>query len=509
MSRRDINSIITVDIYNSKSYKLSNGKFTLINKLKRKKKDIVVSYISNRDLIIESVDLSNSIPKENLLDVITDKVYEELRLDPAIEYGIYPIKTALHLENTKYQVLIVDKNSFKNRLELISKKVKNIDIVIPSALLYKTLYQSGKINRDGTDMFIYFGDNDTFITFYHKGEYLYSKSIKFSVEQMYNRFCQLAQEVPISKEQFRELFENDCLRDLDCKYRELLVSIVNECFLNINDVLIYTKRAYDIQDIKIAYIGFSWGYITGIESYISSYLNLESKPLSSVYSSEDPMAAIDPMHTLMALSAQEVESGVLDLPNLTPYPKAKSISKRASGKMLLVSFFTILLFLLPIAYDYFVGFTTKASNLMLEKKEAKTTALANRYKMQLSSKQEELKALESAIDKIDKTYNNKQTELKNVYNKKFKYKLRSEQLALITEVIKSYDISSKYIDITDTLYKIEVESVDDKEITAFIKDLVKKFDKEISSVDIKEIVYSPKEGIYKGVVKIEFSKEDR
>ena len=509
MKRRDNNSIITVDIYSSKSYKLTNGKFTIAKNLKSSKNDTIVSYLANRDLIIEPVELSKNLPQEHINDIITDRVYEELRLDPAVEYKIYPVKTALRADNDKYQVLIADKNSLKQTLQPIVKKTKNIDFVIPAPLLYKVLYQNGKLSKDSTDMFIYFGEYDTFITFYHKGEYLYSKSIKFSVQQMYDRFCQLAQDVPLTKEQFRDLLANDGLKNAEDRYRELLISVVNECFLNINDVLIYTKRAYDLQDVKVAYIGFSWGYITGIESYISNYLNLEGKPLSSIYTKEDPKNAIDPMHALMAMSAVESREGLLELANLTPYPKPAPISKRPAGKIMFFSIVTILLFLSPIIYDYFIGLTTQANNVILAKQEAKLTAIVNDYKRKLKQKREEVKALEKAITKISNLYKHKKGELTTVYDKKFKYKLRSEQLALITNVLKGYSVKSRFIDISDTVYKIEVESKDEKEITAFIKELVRKFDKTISNVNIKDIVYQPKDKIYKGVVKLEFMKESK
>ena len=507
MKRREKTSIVTIDIYSNRFYKLENGKFTILSKLKRGKKDILISYIANRDLIIEPIDLSSHLPQENIVDVVTDKVYEELRLDPAIEYGIYPIKTAIRSKNSKYQVIIADKSSLKDSFANVAKRVNSIDYVIPAPLLYKVLYQNGKLSSKSTDMFIYFGDYDSFVTFYHNGEYLYSKSIKFSLSQMYDRFCQLAQEVPLTKEQFRELLENDGLKNAQDSYRELLVRVVNECFLTINDVLIYTKRAYDLQDIKTAYIGFSWGYITGIESYISNYLSLEGKPLSTIYTKEDPKIAIDPMHALMAMNAVGLKDATLNLPNLTPYPKPEPINKRPAGKMIFASLATIALFLIPVAYDYFVGASLNASNLVLEQKEARLTALANRYKAIINKKKGEIKALDNAIDKTRKIYYEKKGELENVYNKKFNYKLKSEQLALITKVLKNYDIKSRFIAISDTLYKIEVESKDDKEITAFIKELVKKFDKSISNVDIRNISYDSNDKLYKGVVKVEFLKD--
>ena len=509
MKRSKSNSIITVDIYDNSSYKLINGKFTVLSKLKRVNKDVVISYVANRDLIIELIELSSHLPQDSINDIIEDKVYEELRLDPAIEYGIYPVKTALHSDESKYQVIIADKNSLKETFAPIAKKIKYIDYIIPAPLLYKVIYQNRKLSTNGTDMFIYFGEYDSFITFYHKGEFLYSKSIKFSLKQMYDRFCQLAQEVPLSKDEFRDLLQNGVLKNEETPYRDLFITIINECFLNINDILIYTKRAYEIDKIRNAFVGFSWGYMTGIESYVTNYLNLEGKAISSIYSKDDPKVAIDPIDALMAMTCVELEDGTLTLPNLTPYSKPLPITKRPAGKMISLFFVTILLGLSPSIYDYAVGATIQAKNAILSDKEATLTKIANEYKAKLKKEREELKALNSAIDKTSKLYLNKKGELTNVYNKKFKYQLRSEQLALITDVLKKYSIKSRFIKIDDTEYNIEVESKDDKEITAFIKDLVKHFDKTISSVDIKDIVYTPKEQLYKGVLRVEFMKELR
>ncbi len=505
-SRKEITSIITINSYSQKFYKLYGNRFERLKKLTSDKKSDIISFVSNRDLIIEAVDVSPNLPHEHIQDYITDKVYEELRLDPTILYGIYPVKTAIRGDNLKYQVLIADKNQLKENLAPIAKKVKYIDYVIPEPLLFKTLYKNNRLNSNSTDMFVYLGEFDSFIAFYHKGEYLYSKSIDYSLNEMYDKFCKLAQDVPISKEQFREILANNGLKTADESYRGYLVKVINDCFLKINDVFIFTKRNYDLQNMKNVYIGMGLGYIDGIESYSQNYLSLESKPISSIYSNEDPKTTIDPIHALMVMTAKDLKKGVLDLPNLTPYPKPESLAKRPAGKIIFSIFIVTLLFLLPVIYDYVTGLTLQGKNVLLRKTERRVTAEANMYKKKLKERREKLKALDKAIGKLRKEYEHRKGELTNVYNKKFKYKMKSEQLALITEVIKKYDIKSRNIEITDNEYKIEVESKSDKEITAFIEDLVKRFGSSIENIDIKKITYDKKEKLYKGVLKVSFTE---
>jgi len=212
------------------------------------------------------------------------------------------------------------------------------------------------------------------------------------------------------------------------------------------------------------------------------------------------------MHFLMALSALEMKNRALELPNLTPYARALPLFKRAVGKALSILILSIIIFQTPIIYDYIIVATTQAKNRVLTKKEAKVTTVANRYKKVLKSKREELKTLEQAVNKTKSLFLSKKEELKNIYNTKFKYNLRSEQLALVTNLLKDYNIKIESIEINDTLYKIEVESKESKEITASIKKLVFAFGKKISNIDIKSIKYNSKNSIYQGVIKLEFTK---
>lgn len=506
MAKRDKSSIVTADIYSNRYYRYRYDSFTQLKKIKLSRNDTLITYIANKDLIIEPIELSSNIPPQSVKNVIIDKVYDELRFDPAVEYDVTPIKTTLQSNRVKYQTLIVAKNDLEKLFEPLQKRVKVIDYVIAAPLLYKSLYQNRVIESSGSDMFIYFGDYDSFITFYHKGEYLYSKSIKFSLQNMYDRFCQLAQEVPMSKEEFRKFVANDGLKSSDDSKRELLVRVMNECFLTINDIVIYTKRAYDVADIQKAYVGFAWRSDESMESYVKNYLNIGASAMSTLYAKELGAQNIDPMHALMVLSLQAIESGMMTLPNLTPYPKPKPLMQRESGKIISAVATIIFLFMVPIIYDFIVGSITNTKNLVLQKEEARVTAKAQHYKKELQNKREELKALEAAIAKIEKIYQKKKGQVTQVYEKKFDYTFRSKQLALLTRLLKEYDLQSRWLTILDTQYMIELESKDSNKITAFIKALVAKYDKQISNVNIKDITYNKKEKLHRGVLKIEFMK---
>ncbi len=505
--KKKINAIITLDIYNEKYYSFYGNKFERITKLKYNKNDTYISYIANSDLIIEAIDLSSSLPPESIQDVVTDKVYEELKLDIAIEFSIVPIKTSIENNGKiRYQTLIVNLTDLKKRLEPLKKKIKSIDYIIPAPLLYKVFYTNKVIENNGCDAFLYFGEKESFISFYHRGEYLYSKTIKYSIDYIYDRICQLAQEVFISKKDFITLLATQGFRVDNQRLYKLIAQVFDECFLNLNDIVIYTKRVYYINNIKNLYIGFDFGYLDGINSYSKNYLNLQATPLSTLYSNKDPKASTDQLHSLMLLNALALNKGSLELVNFTPYPKPAPLFKRPAGKLLQGFLFVVFLFLLPIFYDYGIALSKLYENKILANKEAKLAQVVNHYKKIIQSKKEELKSLEEASAKLKKIYAEKKGELEHVYDKKFHYALKSEELALITNIINEFDIKSNSITLEDSKYFIELESKDDKEITAFIKKLVKSFKKKIVSIDIKDIKYDKEDNLYKGVLKVEFLK---
>jgi hypothetical protein len=506
VKRRAKNSIVTIDLYNNKFYRFTNGKFEAVNKLKFSKREILVSYLANSELIIEPMSFSPNLSKEDIVDISYNRAYEELKLDSATKYLITPIETAIKGTQHKYQTIIVDENRLKDKFNQIASKRDVIDYIIPAPLLYQILYYSNRLNGKNCDIFLHFGVEDTFITFYYKGEYLYSKSIKYSLTYMYERVCQLAQEVFLTKEQFFEILKQDGLKKSEGRVKELLIQVFNECFLNLNDVLIYTKRVYDINQINRVYVGFSCGYLTGIDAYIKNYLNLDTAPITSIYSNADPAKSVDSLSSLMLMSVLEAQKGLYNPVNITPYPKPAPLNQRPAGKLIFGGITVVGLFMLPIIYNYIVGFSYQVENSTLEVKEANLNAIVSDYKQKLKAKRKELKALKEANDKLAKVYNRKRGELDKVYNKKFHYQLKSEQLALVTEVLNGYDLKSRNITITDNQYFIELEAKDNKEITAFIKQLVRKFDNKIDDVNIDNIKLDKKDKLYKGVLKVEFSR---
>ena len=140
------------------------------------------AFIANRDMIIAPVELSRGIPEDSVDGALEDKAYEELGLDPAVEYSIKYIEQQNEEgENKIYQLFIMEENKYQELFGNLRESVKYVDLIAPAPLLYKSLYENEILETKKIHCFLYFSSYDATITFYKNGEYLYSKSINYSL----------------------------------------------------------------------------------------------------------------------------------------------------------------------------------------------------------------------------------------------------------------------------------------------------------------------------------------
>lgn len=157
------------------------------------KEQYVISYLSTKSFINSNIAVSKNIPEDDLYDAIYNKAYDELGLDQAVMYQIEYIETFNRLDedNRNFHVFVIDSVAINDIFKSAVDKVKYIDYIIPSPLLLKSLYTKEIIEDSGAHCFIYFQENDTFITIYNDKNFIYTKSINYSFVQMHERFCEL------------------------------------------------------------------------------------------------------------------------------------------------------------------------------------------------------------------------------------------------------------------------------------------------------------------------------
>jgi len=494
-------NVVTLNVFSEKSYIFKNDKFSPLKKLTYNTENFITSYISNRDLITTSVSISRSIPEEDIEDILDIKAYEELGLDQASNYIISSYEVQNAGEERQYHIFVAEPENLDSLYLPIKQQTKYIDLILPSPLLYKALYTKEILQDNNTHCFVYFTQHDASVTLYKDGEYLYSKSIDFSLEQIYDKYCEYIGE-KVDEEEFYSILESEGLKTINSDYQENFMKIFGEVFITINDIVIYAKRAFNLDTIDQMYIGSERGPIIGLDDYSENYLGLQSTDFNFNYNLNNDEWYIDQLQYLMLLSSFEYMDNESSVVNLTMYPRAPSFVNRASGQFIISTFAAISL---SLAYPlmYLVGsYVNEAKIYGLNIEDKKLTAEATKYKEILGKKKKEIQVLDNKIKEKSTIYNNKSKTLTAIYDKKINYKLKSGLFHTIAEELIQYDVHVDMLSTeNDTLY-VSLVSTDDRKFTELIKHISQTHFNEIKEIDIEQIKQDPVNGYYKGLLKV-------
>ena len=498
-----VKNIVTLNAYTGKNYIFKGDKFQPLKKLTFNKANFITSYLGNKDIITTTTTVSRSVPDEDIADVLEVKAYEELGLDQAIEYSISYMEMRHEGEEREFSLFVAE-TEVLNKLYLpIKQETKYIDLIVPAPLLYEVLYTKEVLSPVGTHCFVYFTKVDAFISFYSNGTYLYSKSIEFSLEQIYEKFCEIEGE-QVDREEFFSVLETEGLKATDTKYQQNFMKIFGEVFITINDIIIYTKRAYRLETIDYMYIGSVQGPIVGLDEYSHNYLGLPSADLNFDYNIENDEWYTDQMHYLMLLTSMEYIENPDFILNMTVFPRPPSFVNRASGQFIIAMFAAISIGLAYPLYHLVSSYANDAKRLALSKQDAELKAEASKYKQIIAAKKKQISALDKELNRLTQLYGGKTKTLESIYKEKVDYRLKSGIFYTIAEELNKFGVYVDKIYTHENTVWLSLVSSDDRKLTELIKYISDKHYNDIKEIDIEMIEKDPASKHYRGLLKVEF-----
>ncbi len=504
-SKSAIKNIVTLNAYTDQNYIFKNDSFQILNKLSYNTSNFITSYVSNKDMISTTIQLSRSIPQEDIADILEIKAYEELGLDQANAYIISSSEVENGGEEREFHLFVAEPEVLDKLYLPIKQETKYIDLIIPAPLLYKTLYKKEILNDSGTHCFMYFTQQDAFVTFYKNGEYLYSKSIEFSLDQMYEKYCEIVGE-QVDEKEFFSILETEGLKATNADYQQNFMKIFGEIFITINDIIIYTKRAFQLETIDHMFIGSVQGPIIGLDEYSQNYLGLQSADLNFDYNGQsvnNDEWYTDQLQYLMLLSSFDYMEDESSIVNLTIFPRAPSFMNRASGQFIIA---TLTATAAGLAYPlvYLIGsYTNDAKIYALTIQNNELTTETNKYKKILSDKKQKISVLDNEIAKLSDIYQGKTNTLTAIYDKKVNYRLKSGTFHAIADELNKYGV---HVDMmyseNDTLW-LSLISSNDRKFTELIKYISDTHFNELNQIDIEVIQKDQESNYYKGLLKVD------
>lgn len=461
------------------------------------KDQFVISYINTKEFINSQITISKNIPQEDLFDAISNKAYDELALDQAIEYKIQYIESfnTLDEENRHFHVFIVDPLDITNTFTKIVEKLKYIDIIIPSPLLIKSLYTKDLIDSNGTHCFVYIQENDAFLTIYENKEFIYTKSLKYSLIEMHERFCELYGE-RIEYDEFINFFSKESLKETTSEYKEFFIRLYKELFANTNDILTYAKRAFEIEKFDHIYIGTGIPTVTKLYEMLEVELNIKASEFNFDYGFETQSEYVDQLHALMHLYATLPKDERYEC-NFTEYKRPPKFIKRESGKLIILILASFALaFAYPITYWVLTYAQALQEDLLKQKYKEIHSVKITREATINNRKADKEKSLK-LLDKEKTEYKEKKNTLIKIHEVKVDYPMKAKLLTMFTKDLNKYDVKIEEVSYADKekMLTLSLVATKDRKITRLVEHLTKvyegkyKFSLEKITFDIKSNKY--------------------
>ena len=470
------------------------------------KEQLAISYLNTKDFITSQIAISKNILDEDLFDAINSKAYDDLGLDQAIEYKVQYIESFSNLDpdNRYFHVFIVDPLTINQTFSNVIEKIKYIDTIIPAPLLIKSLYSKDIIQSGGVHCFIYFQENDAFVTIYAEKEFVYTKSIKYSFVEMHERFCELYGE-RIEYEEFLNFFSTTNLKDTDSGYKQFFIKLYKELFANVNDILTYAKRAFDIVKFEQIYIGSQVYTVTKLDEMLEVELNVKTEEFDFNYGFDSNGAFVDQLHYLMhvytTLPAEEKY-----LSNFTIYNRPPRFIQRDSGKLIILIAASILIaFSYPVTY-WVLTYAQELQRELLQKKHDDTLIVKTTREATLKNREADKAKSLALLAKEKKEYLDKKNTLTKIHEIKVDYPMKAKLLTLLTKDLNKYGVNLEAISYTEVEdkknFKLFLVASKDKKITQLVEYLTKIHEKEFK-FSLEEISYRDKEEKYFSELKVE------
>ena len=494
-------NIITINPYINSFYEFKNQEFKRVEKLTYNDKHYNISYITNKEMIITSLDTEYLVPDEELYDLLYMKAYEELGLDEEKEYRLYYEKRDSDENSFIYNVFITEAETIDRKFDEMLSEIKYIDLVLPAPLLFKTLYKNNVLENKDAHCYVYFTMKDAFVAVYKDGNFIYSKSLEYSLEQIYDKYCALIGE-KVDKKEFFEILDSEGLKTTNSEYQQNLMKIFSEIFLQINDIVIYAKRAYKIDHMQKLFIGSVNSPIIGLSDYGYNYLGIPTFNLDFNFDIKNDEWYVDQLQYLMLKTGLDYIDAPHKVVNLSEYPRAPIFTKRASGQFILSILGTSVLAVgLPLFY-LIPAYTLEGYNMKLNSDNQALSREVSSYKTILAQKQTKIKAKKKTLKKLVNIFESKAKTLTSIYNKKVDYNFKSNYFYIFSKDLEKHHLRLEKLYSQENLFTLHLFSRDEKDITRYIKEVSKKYFDEIESINIKRIDFNEKDALYRGTLKV-------
>jgi len=437
-----------------------------------KEKGVITSSLRYKEIYTFSFKLPKDIDK-NMLEMEAEKyLYEEGSLDFSKDYKINFI---FEEKEDEYfvEAFAVEVERLQNVFKNIVEEYKYIDFISPNFLAFKSYYDIKEETPSGVDMFIYFDEEDAFVSCFSNGNFVFVKTIlKFSVlEKEFgdkNYLIKLLKEKGLN----RSLYENE-------EEYQKIESFFTQFFGRLSSVITYSLNNYQLPKVDRLFF-YSPFEIHSLISTYKEFWNLSGVDFQQ-YEIPSDYDAFD--YTITHFNAKNYNNEEI---NFSVFKRPEPFYKKEIGKFVIFTAVVFGLIFADAVYRYIKIFKVENEVQELRQKFKDNKAIVNKLEKEYRSLNIEIKDLRKKLAQLNKKVDKYKSLVDELYDENCK-KIFLKDYYLISNLIAKYKLQVVFFNKKGNDYIIKIKSpyYNSDKIALFMKDLVKNGFKK---VDVKVIV---------------------
>lgn len=456
---------------------------TLKPVLKPSSRAELVSFLAIDDILTEAVDINRFLTGQDLFDAMELKLFDELALEPSIEYKICYVEHPEEIQNPetkKYNAFIATYPAIKQRLGLLEDEY--IDFVFAPQTVIKTLFTKNFLSDSVTFAFIYLYNDSAYLCVYQNGHYTYSKSIRGSIKALAERFSEILGE-RVDADDLIKILTNMEFRTKRIEFEAAFKTLLEEFFASISDVLMHAKRINQISGYEAIFVGTEHGNIARLSEIAAEYFETPFRDFDFNLGIKTD-GFVDMGAKLMLFAYLHDIENYENL-NFSVFLRPPPLLQRPAGKFLLISTAALAVsFSYPLYNVTAAGAYYSLKISSLEKELAALKIEQNKIETLRAGVQKEQNELIKRNDEETKKYSDTIAMLKELETKRKESGGVSAKTAQISAIAANSSVSLRSIDINETHIKIECSSEKAALISKFAKKLLSATGKKISTDEI-------------------------
>lgn len=459
-----------VYIKNERYFLYDDGKFKP-TKPNASKKYFTASTITSSYLFFYSNKVMSGISDEQLSVQMDINMHDEGGANPEEEYESGYLRYTLTNEgNDLIDLYALSKMQSDAYFANIIKNCPCIDLVVPSFMVYESMYQE---EQKSVDLILHIGKHESFGALYQNGKYIAHRGV--------DSLFSFAKKTDTSLDVIYEALKTKGIVEENYEAGNLLLSNLQDYFSKsierIAHAINHKRGLFGFDKIDRIIIDFNSHELAGINSVFEAFAMSDIPTLSLTHqSSQDGFDVYD---FITADYMQGVLKKKYKTINLTHYKRKPAFYRQPAGILLLVAFFSLVIVSLYIfVLNQEASMEQESSNLL--QKQLELSKKSNKeHNATLSKFEQENQLLSTKQERLTKEINLWNEEKENISNLKKSSQKRQEMVDFALKNLAKYNLKLSELEHNTTkrlILHIITNKNSEKNIASFMKDMSKSYE---------------------------------